>query len=526
MIVFRWLLPLLAMIMPAFAAVQVSDTTPANSVVAYRGSTTLKTSTGATARYADIAACRAAIEADAEARQATASYRCVDTKNLRVVWSANPPPPSPVDCAVSAWSDWSGGAWSACSAGSQSRSETRSRTITTQPANGGAACPVLSETRTATQACSEPPPPSGDAYPLYPALNLAQIPWHVGAGAWGPQVRLQAPALPVTTRTVTVRSQAEFNAAAAVSGTAITIAQGWAPNTSVTINANDIDVTIPRGVVIGGIELGAFPRTAALARIRIRGEGRMGQYRDYDLVSDVVIDGVDMNGDGQWTGTGEGITVFRLNATRAAVLNVRAVSAGPIWLGDARHVVIANSNLYHGAATRAAVGWAEGWGVRNSSGPLVIVDSRIQGTRYHNLRVHTHSRPGELLYVTRSTLVAAAEGRTTWMWTNLGQGTRGQSGILHDNDIYTYSNCWAGFEIGTTDVDHAAITNNRFYGGGNAVGSQAYLNAAVRGGGAATGNTFAPLVAFPAWSGRGNPLDIPLPAGMTFQNGEGACPGF
>lgn len=506
MIVFRWLLPLLAAVLalPALGAVDVTDRTSATPVVAYRGSTTLKTSTGATARFADVAACRAAIEADAEARQATASYRCVSTVSLRVVWSANPPPPPPPPADTDG--DGIPDSDDACP---------------NEAANTADGCPVVVPP-------PPPPPAGGDAYPLYPSLDLSTIPWHVGAGSWGPQVRLQAPALPVTTRTVTVRSQAEFNAAAAVNGTAITVAQGWAPNTSVTINANDIDVTIPRGVIIGGIELGAWPRTNPLARIRIRGEGRMGQYRDYDLVSDVVIDGLDMNGDSQWTGTGEGITPFRVSATRVAVLNVRAVSAGPIWLGDARHLVIANSNFYHGAATRSAVGFAEGWGVRNSAGPVVIVDSRIQGTRYHNLRVHTHARAGELLYVTRSTLVAAAEGRTTWMWNNLGQGTRGQSGILHDNDIYTYSapGCWAGFEIGTSDVDHAQVTNNRFYGGGNAVGSQSYLNGIVRGGGTATGNTFAPLAAFPAWSGRGNPLEIPLPAGMTFQNGEGTCPGF
>jgi hypothetical protein len=65
--------------------------------------------------------------------------------------------PTPVNCAVSAWSPYAAGAWSACSNGQQSRTETRSRTITTQPANGGTACPVLTETRTVTQACTTTP---------------------------------------------------------------------------------------------------------------------------------------------------------------------------------------------------------------------------------------------------------------------------------------------------------------------------------------------------------------------------------
>jgi uncharacterized protein YfcZ (UPF0381/DUF406 family) len=49
----------------------------------------------------------------------------------------------PVDCVVSNWS-----AWSTCVDGSQ----TRTRTVVTQPQNGGASCPVLSE----TQSCAMP----------------------------------------------------------------------------------------------------------------------------------------------------------------------------------------------------------------------------------------------------------------------------------------------------------------------------------------------------------------------------------
>lgn len=69
--------------------------------------------------------------------------------------------PTPVNCVVSAYGAWTGGAWSACSNGSQTRTETRTRTITTQPANGGTACPALTETRPATQPCT--PPVAGTA---------------------------------------------------------------------------------------------------------------------------------------------------------------------------------------------------------------------------------------------------------------------------------------------------------------------------------------------------------------------------
>lgn len=79
-----------------------------------------------------------------------------------VIWDVRPgtstPPPSPVDAVVSAWSAWSGGTWSDCAGGQQTRVETRTRTVTT-PAHDGGMTPALSETRTASQACTVTPPP-------------------------------------------------------------------------------------------------------------------------------------------------------------------------------------------------------------------------------------------------------------------------------------------------------------------------------------------------------------------------------
>lgn len=65
----------------------------------------------------------------------------------------------PVNCEVSAWSAWSEGPWSACIDGSRSRTDQRTRTVVTQPANGGTACPALVESQTVTEACAPPPPP-------------------------------------------------------------------------------------------------------------------------------------------------------------------------------------------------------------------------------------------------------------------------------------------------------------------------------------------------------------------------------
>ncbi len=67
------------------------------------------------------------------------------------------PAPSPVDCVVSEWSEWS--AWVQTTDTTESR--TRTRTVTTAPANGGLGCPHLTETETRTIA-GAPPPPDDD----------------------------------------------------------------------------------------------------------------------------------------------------------------------------------------------------------------------------------------------------------------------------------------------------------------------------------------------------------------------------
>ena len=329
-----------------------------------------------------------------------------------------------------------------------------------------------------------------------------------------------------------MNSLAEFNAAASTPGARITVATGWSGNSVATINANDTDVILPAGVSIGAVVMGNWPRTTPIARVRIRGPvpgthsgGRMGQYRDFALVTDVVIDGIDLNGDSSFGGA-ETNTAFRAEGTRMAVLNSRVISAGPTWLGGAKHVVIANTNFYHGAASRAQAGFVEGWGIRNNAGPFTIIDSRVQGTRYHNIRLHSVGGTGELLYIARSTIVATAEGRTAWMW-NLSDPNnplgRGQGAVMEGNSVYTYAaaSCGLGSNLSSDNVTWSRVANNRFFGAGIAVFSSVTAN-----GGGTAGNTFAPLVAFPAWAGPGDPRQVPLPNGMTVIAGEGQCPGL
>src|SRR6185503_7179715 len=104
--------------------------------------------------YSSYEGCVAGAKSKAIAAGRTVPFEC--RQAITAKWVANP---VPVNCVVSAWSAWAAtDEWSACSAGTQTRAEQRTRTITTQPANGGTACPALSETRTVTQSCTVEPP--------------------------------------------------------------------------------------------------------------------------------------------------------------------------------------------------------------------------------------------------------------------------------------------------------------------------------------------------------------------------------
>ena len=82
----------------------------------------------------------------------------------RYCWAT--PACAPVNCQVSSWGGWTDTSnWGSCSAncggGTQTKSQRRTRTITTQPQHGGSACPALTETRSVSQSCNTHSCPCG-----------------------------------------------------------------------------------------------------------------------------------------------------------------------------------------------------------------------------------------------------------------------------------------------------------------------------------------------------------------------------
>jgi hypothetical protein len=284
-----------------------------------------------------------------------------------------------------------------------------------------------------------------------------------------------------------------------------------------------------------------------VSRIRVRGSiggatrgGRIGQVRGF-AAHDVVIEGVDMNGQGESATGGESNQAVRdgspgyVGNIRWAFINCRMIAGAYGWLGTFYHVAILNCTMYAGAATRAQAGIVEGWALRMTGGPIAIVDSRIQTTRYTVIRTQSSNQPDELCYIGRSTIVGVAEGRALWMWNDLNNPgvTPGLAQIVEDCDFYTWTSggCGFGFEITNVDLAYSRIRRCRFFNGGSATASQSTLNSIAAGG---TGshdysdsNTFLPLPATePAWPGPGDPRLVPLPNGWSVIAGESPCPGL
>lgn len=370
-------------------------------------------------------------------------------------------------------------------------------------------------------------------------------PWHFGAGNYGPQVAITPPTLPVTSgNPVLVATVAEFESAATVSGRIIQFTASVAEDAILDFTADDLDIIVPSGIVVGGFE-------GDQNRIRIRGEtpgshsgGRCGQIRVNG--DDLCIDGLDINSSSN--AGSEAYQGFRLGGNRHGIYNCRAVAPAYMYQGGVVGLIIKSCNFYSGAWTRAQVmaasgdsGYDEGWNIRFTGGPLTIIDSDLRTTRFHVVRCHTVTgTTKELLFLKRDRLVGIAEKKTVWAWrdsdTN-GDGP-GEGFVMEDCEIYGHSDCNENAEVSITNPNgdpcaYSRVRNNDFFSSGNGADySQAALDTqdALTGDHDwSVGNTFSAWTVYPSYdmNSTGDPEDIPLP-GLTnpLSYGEGSCVGF
>ena len=149
-----------------------------------------------------------------------------------------------VNCVTSSWTFQSATAWGACTNGQQSRTETWTRTVLTQPSGGGAACGPLQEQRVVTQACTVPAPTAQISATLG-ANNVATLTWQT-TNATAATINGQAVALSGTTQypvsaTTTFQLVASGAGGTATASATVTVAVP-APTAQITatLGANNV----------------------------------------------------------------------------------------------------------------------------------------------------------------------------------------------------------------------------------------------------------------------------------------------
>jgi hypothetical protein len=364
--------------------------------------------------------------------------------------------------------------------------------------------------------CMQPGTPAEEPYAWYPQLDLAQVPFHRDSGPWGDAAPIAAPAPPVTTRRVEVRTARELQDAGVMPGTEITVMADFTNEVILADDVRDIDLIVPPGRTIGPITIGSHTPPSTTTRVRIRGPvpgqlsgGTVGSIHFLSATStDLIIDGVDMNGEDDDGGSALWWTTYHVE--RLAIVNVRGHAVGSGTLQSGTDIVIAGSNLVSGARTMRENGEPGGWNIRGGS-RMVIFDNRLEGNRYHRVRVHPlNDGPRQHVWVSNNIFVDRREARIFWAQDlgNRGEPIAGVWTVC--NTVFADTSCLApSFEA--ADASYAQLTNNAFFGVFTADGQRTLERQHGPGRDYQTGNTFAAWREPPAWGTVGDPLAVPLP---------------
>lgn len=397
---------------------------------------------------------------------------------------------------------------------------------TDRPATPAKAGPSPSQRRPASVAdpksgalpgCPAPDAPVAEPYRWYPSLDLARIPFHTAAGPWGPRAPITAPSPPVTRRSVRVTSASQLAFEALIPGTLITIDAEYIGHAMIFGNVSDVDIVVPPGRRVAQLTIGSFNPRSTTQRVRIRGTtpgvhsgGRVGHVSFHsNPLTDIIIDGVDLNGD---DGNG-GAWLWNSSwpVERYAVVNVRghAVGAGSGMNGV--DIVIAGNRIMSGARPSEVNGASEGWGIRGGD-RLVVYDNRIEGNRYHRVRVHPKPGPPQYAWLANNTFVDPHEARIFSVWNLDGSNSHHFSGVWAIcNRVYAHSTCMSPSFDGQ-HANYAMVTSNAIFGTITAASQRTFQELHGPGRDYLSGNKFSAWQAPPMWEAPGDPAaTVPLP---------------
>jgi hypothetical protein len=335
---------------------------------------------------------------------------------------------------------------------------------------------------------------------------------------------------------VTVHTARELSEAALVKGSEITIGTSIDDTAVLMGDIVDIDLVIPPNKHVRQLLVGRYTPPSQTLRVRIRGStpmkhsgGRVGAlvYASADT-KDIILDGVDLNGDdGQG---GSGLLQFAWGGERVAVVNVRghSVSWGGLCHGM-KSFVMAGSSFLTGQRSRAANGYPEGWGMRGGD-HLVFFRNHLEGTRYHLVRMQPEYAL-QYAWLADNTFIDPYEGRILGVLTASGTppDARYDAVWAHCNQVYAHSTCISpSFEAPL--VNFSRLTHNFFHGVITAADQASRQQQAGPTHDWTTGNVYGPWQAPPPPpAAPGDPRAVPLPLDDPTDDGRNeeslSCPG-
>lgn len=360
---------------------------------------------------------------------------------------------------------------------------------------------------------------AADPNPLYPALDMSLVPFHVAAGAYGARVPFQTATPPTIDSFSNASTFAQLEAAMAVPGRRVTVTANITGGNINIPAVTDVEVVVPFGIVLNGIVWGNGFTGTVFNRVRwikAAGDTIGGQIHNFRILgnglTNWIIDGLQISG----SSGGDNLALYPGISsgapTRGAILRNRFAAANAIYGYGGTHLLVAGNSGLHDANNTDNQG---DWGFRNgagpaSNGPYIYFQNDLRGQRFGKIRFHPSSSGAPYYaYVVGNYLVDRVENRSLDC-TDTSLPTAGFPQIdglwFNDNRIYVSGGAGMGM--------------NRFSGaptclyvrmGGNIVnGSSSYLTTGGAPDGLIDGTNVQNAAAGsdPAWQFAGDPTGI------------------
>lgn len=267
--------------------------------------------------------------------------------------------------------------------------------------------------------------------PLYPLIDMSTIPFHVAAGAYGPQVAFQTASLPSINRSVNASTLAEVQSACNTPGARITLTANIVGGNISGANLSDCEIVVPNGILANFI-LGQYGVTnwTRLRLTKASGDVIGGQWHNLFVtgatLNDFICDGLQVSGSEAY---GPSIyNALTVSSNRLAILRNRIKGVTATYGYGADNILFAGNSIRHNASDVEGTG---DWGSRISAkGPSIFMDNDIRAvvTGYAPARWHPASGVNpHYIYIARNTTVSRNQSRGFWI--NDVEGSVGYPGV-------------------------------------------------------------------------------------------------